>query len=88
MAYESDVVLGEKYRDDQTGMEGIATVIAFFQHACERVTLEWVDNKDIKEMTFDSPRLTRVSNEEKVESEKTGGPDRGNAHIRPTITQR
>ncbi len=86
--YETDIVLGEKYRDEQTGMEGIATIISFFQHACERVTLEWVDGKDVKEMTFDAPRLTRVSTGEKAETTKTGGPMRGTSHIRPGPARR
>jgi hypothetical protein len=82
--YESDIVLGERYRDEQTGIEGVATIISFFQHACERVSLELVVDGKIEEFTFDSPRLTRVSTGERATAEKTGGPDRGSSHLRPS----
>lgn len=81
--YESSIVLGEKYRDDQTGIEGVATAVTFFQFACERVSIEWVSDGEINEFTFDAPRLRRVSTGERVESEKTGGPNRGSSHVRP-----
>lgn len=76
--YKSDVVLGEKYRDTQTGYEGIAIVAAFFQHGCERITLESYDaeRKEIKEMSFDAPRLQSVKTGRQATSERTGGPDK------------
>lgn len=58
-SYKSDIVLGESYVDDQTGIQGIATAIYFFQHTCERVQIEYVNKKDgeLKELVFDAPRL-------------------------------
>lgn len=82
--YKSDVVLGEKYQDTQTGYEGVAILVTFFQHGCERVTLESYDaeRKEIKEMSFDAPRLKSVKTQKQVETERTGGPDKAPASIR------
>lgn len=86
MTYASDVVLGDKYRDSQTGFEGIATAIYFFQYGCERVQLEQFDKKasDIRAITFDAPRLVNVKTGKTPVVTKTGGPgnpDEGRAHI-------
>jgi hypothetical protein len=45
MKFETDIDLGEKYLDPQTGIQGTATSIHFYQYACERVTLEVVLHK-------------------------------------------
>lgn len=73
--YTTDIVLGERYRDTQTGIEGVATSVHFYQYACERVTLE-VLNKDgeINEYAFDAPRVVSVSSGVVPEVTKTGGP--------------
>lgn len=75
-SYRSDIVLGERYLDAQTGYEGVATGVSFFQHACERICLEAFDStrKMVVEQIFDAPRLTAVSNGKKATSTKTGGP--------------
>lgn len=76
--YHSDIKLGERYRDEQTGLEGVATAIYFFQHACERVLLERVnpiDNK-LEETAFDAPRLTNIATKKVSTTRKTGGPSR------------
>lgn len=74
--YGSDIVLGERYLDKQTGYEGVATSVSFFQHACERVVLENYDaeRKQIKEMVFDAPRLTSIKTGKTATTDKTGGP--------------
>lgn len=76
VAYRTDIKLGERYRDDQTGVEGVAVSVGFFQHACERVTLERVSDFDrkIEEYTFDAPRLTHVTTGLTARATKTGGP--------------
>lgn len=76
-SYKTDIILGDRYRDDQTGIEGVATAVHFFQFACERVTLEVV-NKDgvINEYGFDAPRLTHTRSGKTAEVTKTGGPER------------
>jgi hypothetical protein len=76
--YASDVKLGEKYRDPQTGIEGTSTSIHFYQYACERVTLEVVtpDGK-LEEYTFDSPRLENVATKKRATTTRTGGPGDG-----------
>ena len=84
--YKSDIKLGEKYRDEQTGIEGIATAIYFFQHACERVQLEYVGGTDgvtLKELVFDAPRLTSVKSGKTAQSDRPGGPARGREGERP-----
>lgn len=73
--FKSDVVLGEKYREEVTGIEGTATGCFFYMHGCERVNIEVmnVSKGEVQEYVFDAPRLTRVDTEEKVTSERTGG---------------
>lgn len=73
--YESDIVMSELYRDEQTGIEGRVTGIYFYQFSCERVTIERVgqDGK-IEDYTFDAPRLVRVSTGERATTDRTGGP--------------
>ena len=87
-SYASDIVLGERYRDEQTGIEGVATSVSFYQHACERVVLELVVEGKIEEFVFDAPRLTHVETNRKATSEKTGGPDRGERGMRPRVPSR
>lgn len=78
-SYKSDIILGEKYKDEQTGFEGVATGVFFYQHACERICLETYDgvNKKVIEFTFDAPRLTSMKTGKKAQVNKTGGPERG-----------
>jgi hypothetical protein len=86
--YLSDIILGERYKDNQTGIEGIATVTAFFQHGCERVTLEFMRDQKIEEVSFDAPRLTHVETGKTASVTKTGGPAKGNAHEKPEVGRR
>lgn len=72
--YESDIQLGETYRDEQTGITGVATSVGFFQHACERIVLEFVNDGELKEYAFDAPRLVHVNTNEPAKSERPGGP--------------
>lgn len=84
--YLSDIKLGEKYIDEQTGFEGIATSITFYQHACERTALETFDaeRREVKVEVFDSPRLTHVATRAKAASPRPGGPLPPNAQHRPS----
>lgn len=76
MSYPSDIELGKRYRDEQTGIEGTATAITFHQYACERVLIEFIHpQKGLEELAFDAPRLTSVETGERATTEKTGGPD-------------
>jgi hypothetical protein len=72
--YKSDIVLGDRYIDKQTGFEGVATSTSFFQHACERIVLETFDTERVIECVFDAPRLTHVETQKVATSTKTGGP--------------
>ena len=77
-SYRSDIRLGERYRDSQTGIEGVATAVFFFQHGCERVNIELINGDgELKEFSFDAPRLVHVDTEVRVTSTRTGGPARG-----------
>lgn len=74
--FQTDVQLGERYSDEQTGIEGTAVSIHFYQFACERVAIETVIEGKIIEYYFDAPRLTHVESGKVVKVKKTGGPDR------------
>lgn len=72
--YATDVKLGERYRDEQTGIEGTATAVSFYQYGCERVSIEAVVAGKIEEYGFDAPRLTHVSTNERIApSPRPGG---------------
>lgn len=76
ITYTSDIQLGERYRDVQTGYEGTATAIAFYQYACERITLEAFDPSQvsIRYESFDAPRLISVKTGEVATATRPGGP--------------
>ena len=83
--YKSDIVLGERYRDAQTGFEGVATSTTFYQHACERVCVETydADRREVKTEVFDAPRLTSVRTNATAKTTRTGGPGAVNAQRGP-----
>jgi len=76
--YKSDIILGDRYIDKQTGYEGVATSVSFFQHACERVCVETFDRErqSVIECVFDAPRLTHVETQAVATTTKTGGPQK------------
>lgn len=77
--YESGVELGKWYKDKETGIEGRAVVVSFFEFACERVVLEYTKEGEIKEVGFDVPRVVQVDAPEKdlmPAGVKPGGPAR------------
>lgn len=84
--YETDVVFGERYKDINTGFEGVCTAVYFYQYGCERALLVAFDEerKDLKELSFDVPGLIHVSTEERLTTEKKGGPgDAGGRRTTP-----
>jgi len=82
--FESDIKLSERYVDKQTGIEGTATGVFFYQHGCERVNIETVVEGKILEYTFDAPRLTHVATNQQATTTRTGGPGLGVTGIDPT----
>jgi len=72
--YETDTRLGDRYRDALTGFEGVATAVTFYLHACERITLEFVKDGELKYESFDAPRLEHVQSGARMTATKTGGP--------------
>jgi hypothetical protein len=87
--YTSDVILGDQYRDSQSGFEGIATAIYFYQYGCERVQVEAFDKKaqDIRAIAFDAPRLIHVKSGKAPAVKRTGGPGNG-SEARPGVAAR
>lgn len=76
IGYTSDVKLGERYRDEQSGIEGIAVSVHFYQHACERIVIEYVHDGKLEELVVDAPRLASVETSERLRSARPGGPAR------------
>jgi hypothetical protein len=87
--YKSDIVLGDTYRDDQTGFVGVATAAYFFQYGCERIQVEAFDKttQNIRTNTFDAPRLTNMVTGKKATVDRNGGPGDPNEG-RPSINDR
>ncbi len=76
-AYRSDLELGDRYRDKTTGLEGHLVAVHFYEHACERATLRYLNGQlDVTEATFDAPELVRVDSGEPVRAVLAGGPER------------
>lgn len=50
------IEFGEKYCDEYTNIEGVATAVMFTLHT-ERAKLEYTINSEFKETWFDSDRL-------------------------------
>ena len=84
--YRSDLVLGESYREKSTGLVGKAVAIAFFEHACERVTLRYLHDGDIKEASFDAPEVEVATTRKTPVQQATGGPARNDGR-RGTVTR-
>lgn len=75
--YKSDLVLGERYKDKTTNIEGHLIGIHFYEHACERATLRYVDTQQrVQEISFDAPELVHVKSGVTATSTRTGGPAR------------
>jgi hypothetical protein len=73
--YKSGIVLGRRYRDTQTGIEGTAVALTFYQHGCERASIEFVVQGKIEIEGFDVPRLVDAETTKEPEnSGRNGGP--------------
>ena len=75
--FETDVQLGELYRDTATGFVGTAAAVYFFLHGCERVSLKKLHGLgELVESVFDAPELEHAGSGEPVKMAelKTGGP--------------
>ena len=53
------IEFGAKYRDEFTGIEGVATAVMFTVHS-ERAKIEYTINSEFKETWFDSERLVPI----------------------------
>jgi hypothetical protein len=83
--YESDIIVGDLYRDKKTNVEGHATAITFFENSCERVSLMVkLPSGEIKDYGFDAADLIHVESEKEATVDKPGGPEKGVSHVRPT----
>lgn len=73
--YQTDIKLGEKYRETEHGLVGTVTSVHFYQHGCERATLELISKDgELKEYTFDAPRLEHCETKKIARTNRTGGP--------------
>lgn len=54
------IILGDRYRDEDTKFEGVATAITFYRNGCERVQLKALVSSSPVEHWFDGPTLTFV----------------------------
>lgn len=86
-AYPSDIKLGEVYVDGQSGIEGIATAIVFYQHSCERVDIEYTKDGELKQVMFDAARLSPKAKPEETARVAKGGGDSRTSTSR-TVTHR
>lgn len=68
------VVLGERYLDTVTGVEGVATARHEYQFGCVRVTLEWQKDGEPKAESFDEQRLRAADGRPVELTARTGGP--------------
>lgn len=84
--YRSDLKLGEQYREKSTGLVGKAVCISFFEHACERVTLRYLHDGDVREAAFDAPEVEHVETRRTPVQQKSGGPARADGR-RATVTR-
>ena len=69
---ESQIELGTKYRDRVTGFEGTAVARHSYLHGCTRITLQAMQDGDLKEYTFDAPSLQALDGKA-FTSRRTGG---------------
>jgi hypothetical protein len=68
-SFDTDIVLGQKYRNKHTGFIGTAIAVYFYEHACERVCLTGMNGHgEVVEYVFDALEV------ETVATAKTGGP--------------
>lgn len=72
---ESEITLGDRYRDTITEFEGVATSRHEYLHGCTRVTLSAAGKDGAAPIheSFDAPQLEHVETAELVTSGRTGG---------------
>ena len=58
--YQSDIKLGERYRDKITGLEGVADSIGFYRNSGERVRLLYLHEGELKDEWLDAADLVRI----------------------------
>lgn len=77
MKYKTDLKLGEKYEDSTTGKQGHLVAIHFYEHACVRGTLRYLDGfGNPQEVSFDEPEMIHVETGKVPETTNPGGPAR------------
>jgi len=65
MLKETDIVLGQKYKDTIHGFEGIAMALCHYLTGCSQVQLELLkDETEIHSMWFDITRIEGVEIDE------------------------
>lgn len=75
--YETELKLGDRYKDSTTGIDGHLVAIHFYEHACVRGTLRYVDSMgNPQEVSFDAPEMVHVETDKPITADKPGGPKR------------
>lgn len=73
MNYKSDIQLSEEYEHVRTGLTGHAISIYFFENACERVSIQYLHDGEVKEAVFDAVELRAVATKKRAASLRPGG---------------
>ena len=68
MVESEELILGEKYKDNIHGITGIATQHCRYFTGCDRVNIEHLVNKEVKDLYIDITRLVPVSKKAKEAS--------------------
>lgn len=71
--YASQILLGKRYRDQDTGFEGVASCIAFYRNREEQVQLRALISSVPVEHWFDALLLTRIDDDSKAVGFGNGG---------------
>jgi hypothetical protein len=62
--YQSDIELGERYRDKLTGLEGVADSICFYRNIDERIRLLYLHDGELKDEWLDAADLVHIETQE------------------------
>ncbi|SMB85888.1 hypothetical protein [Deinococcus hopiensis] len=81
------IILGKRYRDVHTGMEGVATGKFIYLYGCVRINIEFLNDGKLENEVFDEQRLEPVDAEEVVQPRATSGGPR-NDPARPAVPRR
>lgn len=62
----TNIKLGDRYRDTDTGFEGIANAVTIYEFRCPRVQLTALVDHKPAEHWFDEPKLEHVNGSKRL----------------------